>query len=920
MNKIYLFFILLIISFNQLFSQGGVKGTVKSRTDDKVLTGATITLLGTKLGAITDAKGNFEIKDVAAGNYVLRASYVGFEPEEINIVIKDKQIAIINISLKEFYIESEAISVVASRAEFRETPIAFSNITKEDLDFKLGNRELPTILNETPGVYATESGGGYGDSRINVRGFDQRNLAVMINGVPVNDMENGWVYWSNWDGIRDVASSIQVQRGLGASRIANPSVGGTLNLITDAARQKAGITLKQDYGSGNALSTTLIAHTGNLNGLAISFMGKRKTRDGIVDKTWADAWGYYLAISYDLTKDQKFDFYVMGTPQRHAQRSFRLSIPNYSHETAFELYPNDLKDRDSIILRTKEKGILYNNHWGPTTIKTKEYYMGSVHDPYSDEFLNERVNYYHKPQFNLNWFWRLADNTSLTNVFYYSLGNGGGSGRLGPSISQDLNEQLNFDNTIKRNQNNIDTRYLDNKNRAETILRNSVNNHYWFGWLSTLDTKFGDRIRFQGGLDTRYYIGEHYQEVRNLLGGDYYVETIAIVRNNRTIFVDSTSNMNEIPDKSKWIKYLGDKISYNYDGLINWLGGFAQMEYKDKELTTYLNLSLSNTGYKRKDYFRTPDAKNGNETDWQNFLGYTVKLGANYNLSNSINVFGNAGYYSRPPMFNVVFDNDNGLFLNPLNEKVIALELGSGYWSKDLKINLNTYYTGWKDRSFYRTSRDTNQNLIYYNIAGISAVHTGIELEIDYKPINILRLRGMASIGDWKWTNDVSANIYDESNRFLDSVKIYSDGLKVGNSAQKTFSLSATLTPIRRSFINFTYKYFMDNYADFNPGSRTNQFDREQPWKMPDYGLLDAHFGYFLKFKDIGVGFLDELGIKLHFYNLLDTKYIADAEDNRNNFYTKIVDGNRVPRHDAYSAEVWFGLPFRFNIEFELKL
>ncbi len=89
-------------------------------------------------------------------------------------------------------------------------------------------------------MYATKAGGGFGDSRINIRGFDQRNTAVMINGVPVNDMENGAVYWSNWAGLSDVTSAMQVQRGLGSSKLAIASVGGTVNIVTRAADKKQG--------------------------------------------------------------------------------------------------------------------------------------------------------------------------------------------------------------------------------------------------------------------------------------------------------------------------------------------------------------------------------------------------------------------------------------------------------------------------------------------------------------------------------------------------------------------------------------------------------------------------------------------------------------------------------------------------------
>ena len=106
-------------------------------------------------------------------------------------------------------------------------------------------------------MYATQGGGGTGDSRISVRGFDQRNVAVLINGVPVNDMENGQVFWSNWD-LGDVTKSLQVQRGLSASKIAVPAVGGTINVLTKGFDDKRSVLGRLETGSTPtpAVSTT----------------------------------------------------------------------------------------------------------------------------------------------------------------------------------------------------------------------------------------------------------------------------------------------------------------------------------------------------------------------------------------------------------------------------------------------------------------------------------------------------------------------------------------------------------------------------------------------------------------------------------------------------------------------------------------
>ncbi|MBS1572299.1 MAG: TonB-dependent receptor plug domain-containing protein, partial [Bacteroidetes bacterium] len=137
-------------------------------------------------------------------------------------------------------IEQVVLTGVADIAKDRKTPVAVSTIKEAQIVEKLGNQEFPEILNTSPSVYATKGGGGYGEGKLNIRGFDQKNIAVMINGMPVNDMESGAVYWSNWAGLSDVTSAMQVQRGLGSSKLAIASVGGTVNIITRSSDKKEG--------------------------------------------------------------------------------------------------------------------------------------------------------------------------------------------------------------------------------------------------------------------------------------------------------------------------------------------------------------------------------------------------------------------------------------------------------------------------------------------------------------------------------------------------------------------------------------------------------------------------------------------------------------------------------------------------------
>jgi outer membrane receptor for ferrienterochelin and colicin len=187
------------------------------------------------------------------------------------------------------------LEVLASRAT-EKTAVAYTDISKNEIALRLGAQDIPLALNLVPSVYATNQGGGAGDARINVRGFNQRNVAIMINGIPVNDMENSWVYWSNWDGVADATSSIQMQKGLSAQNLATPSIGGSMNIITDASAQENGGSFKQEVGAWGLLKSTLSYHSGMImdDKLALSATVVRKTGEGYYTGTWTDAWAYYF--------------------------------------------------------------------------------------------------------------------------------------------------------------------------------------------------------------------------------------------------------------------------------------------------------------------------------------------------------------------------------------------------------------------------------------------------------------------------------------------------------------------------------------------------------------------------------------------------------------------------------------------------
>jgi len=239
LQKIAFAFVLILFNTG-LFAQGFVKGVVKDASTAETLIGTSVFVKGTTTGVTADANGAFKF-EVPAGKKTIVIQYVGYAPVEVDVTIKNGQtsdLGIVELSVNQIGLQE--VVILASVAVSRKTPVAISTLEPKLLEEKLGTQEFPEILKSTPGIYATKQGGGYGDSRVNLRGFESANIAVMINGVPVNDMEWGGIYWSNWAGLSDVTRSMQVQRGLGASKVAAPSLGGSINILTNTTDAKRG--------------------------------------------------------------------------------------------------------------------------------------------------------------------------------------------------------------------------------------------------------------------------------------------------------------------------------------------------------------------------------------------------------------------------------------------------------------------------------------------------------------------------------------------------------------------------------------------------------------------------------------------------------------------------------------------------------
>jgi len=846
---------LFVLSVSLSAQEHKLSGTITDKVSGETLIGATIS--NGINGTTSDIDGTYTL-NLKEGFHTLTFSYVGYQTENINVNISSDQK--LDMALGSSAILNEVV-VTADIAIERETPVAFSNIPTIKIEEELAAQDIPMLLNSTPGAYATEAGGGDGDARISIRGFDQRNIAVMLDGIPVNDMENGNVFWSNWFGLDLVTQTMQVQRGLGASKISVPSVGGTINILTQGIDSRRGMRVRQEIGNNGYLRTTLGVTTGRMdNGWGISIAGSYKQGDGWVDGNFTKGYFYYLRVDKQIG-DHLISFSGFGAPQEHGQRSFSSAIGQVDTAYAVKLGVSRSFNES---LAFQNKGRRFSNSWG--------YLDGEV--------FNTRRNKFHKPQLSLRHSWQANDKLFLSNVAYLSIGNGGGIVPVGGFIVDQQTDQLDIDSTIVTNR----TPSFTNPNGlSNTILRLNANNHFWFGLLSTLKYEINDNFVFSGGVDGRSYTGDHYREVYDLLGGAAFTPT----------------NLYQV----------GDKIDHWYTGKVDQVGAFGLLEYKMGKWASFVNLSIARSRYGYEEKFN-----NSGFTIGENVNTGTIKLGATYNIDDRNGIFLNTGWLSRAQQYkNVIITNfwrtdlDAQLSNDYDNEDIRAVELGYNFKSPIFSANINTYYTIWGNKPLDRLptiaedSSDPDSNRIPVNIPGIDALHKGVEIDFAFVPHEKITIEGLASIGDWKW---VSGKIVQGvlPNGVQYEYEFDANGVHVGDAAQLQFGGLIRYEPIKDAYIKVKTTYFGNNYSQFQPETLQGEDGGRESWKMPNYMLSSLHLGYGFKIND-GV----PIRLRFNVLNLFDTLYISDATNN-DGFVTQ------NPNFDAQSASVFFGQGRRWSL------
>ena len=746
MKKIYYLSLIALLNITMLHitrGQSWVSGNIADSITGEMLGGVNIKILNEPKGASTGQNGYFRLS-LEPGSHVISITNVGYLLKQVEIQAEaGKEFKLGTIFLYPAAIGLAEVSIIASEAVERRTPVSVSVIKAEVIESRLGDQPFPEIMKAVPGVYASRTGGGSGDASVNIRGFKQENVALMLNGVPIGSVENGLVYWNNWLGLAEATQQIQVQRGLGASKVAQNSIGGTINIITKTTQVEPGGSLKYsitDYGNQK---TTLMLSSGRLkNNLAVTFLGSRFSGPGYADATYEEGWAYYLSVSKEFNINHMLVFTVLGNPEKHGQRNSRLSKAE-----------------------TDQYGLRYNKDWGS----------------YNGQINNASENFYHKPHISLNHYWNISEKGHLATSYYLSFGSGGGKWNWtfgnNPPIFSYYNPGGQIDwATIYGNNAGNESYYTladgtDTTGYSLNIQTDFLASHIWTGLISTYRHEFNDQFTLTAGFHGRIFKSKLQQKVRDLLGGSFFIDDYAYA-------IDGVAGRDQI-------KTVGDIVKIDNGAINNYTSIFSQLEFSSGRLNAFASGTLAGNWYRREDrYNYVSDIS----SEWVFIPGYDVKAGVNYNMNEQHHVFINGGYFSRAPYFKFVFGNNTNDPTRDLkNEKTLTAEVGYGLNLKSTRFRLNGYYTRWEDKSIL--TNEYNQFEDPSMIRGLDALHLGAEAELSQRITGWLNAGGSLSIGNWKWKNDVTAFVFNDDQVVIDTIQVYADGLYVGDAPQTQVSL-----------------------------------------------------------------------------------------------------------------------------------
>ncbi len=604
-------------------------------------------------------------------------------------------------TLKTYWLPS--ITVSSTRAIRGLSPIPFSETSFKEFYPIYTTQDIPRLLSEMPSVITfSQSGNDIGYSNLTMRGFNQRRISVLINGIPQNDPEDHNVYWIDFPDFLPNVQQIQIQRGAGLNTYGQAAIGGSINFNTGNFLDKKGAKIYtgigwQEFGY-NDNTTKLHPNTSKF---AIEFSS------GLVDN-----YAFYGRISRINSlgyRNHSFAFL----------NSYFFSFARFDENisTQVNVFGGPLNDGlvynglPKDFIKDKEKRRLNWNYWTyDSTGKQVEYYSTRR---------KQEVEEFSQPHYEILNDWQINSSLRfLSAMFYYT-----GDGYFDYDASWADTSMLRL---------TAQYGYSMEKNPSGTIFRAFVGNKQG-GWIPRVVWKHGEN-ELIAGAEFRFHRSEHWGKIR-------YAEFLPL-------------------------DYDPDEKVYSNNGVRDILSIFARENYflsnKFSILLsgqlTYQRYGLKNEKARNKPvYFTNIDGKSVGGDNYLfdiKYLFFNPQFGLNYKFNERLSLYGFVAYTSREPRMHNLYRAEDSYFgatpqfefkevngeirydfSKPISkpEKMLDIELGINtvIFNDKLEANLNLFWMDYKDELVKTGRLDIFGNPVEENIP--KTRHIGMEFEFSAK-------------------------------------------------------------------------------------------------------------------------------------------------------------------------------------------
>ena len=922
--RVFLLTILTFVTLAAAAQEGGIKGVVISRAYKATIDDVMVKLATTpSRTTYTEADGTFEFRGVVPGIYRLQFEAGDFQPLEMSVRVGSTMVDLGYVSLASDYFVEQVDD--ADFAEF----------DTESVDVE----SMPMVLSASKDMFDNIAGYKFSAMRFRPRGYDAGQTGVYLNGIYFNDAMSGYTPWSLWSGLNDATRNQELSSGLDISDYGVGATGGTTNINARASQMRKGFRASVVNANNMYRYRLMLSYASGENDKGWSYALMASTRQGRNDwvkGVYYNSWAYFASVEKRMGDAHRLAFTFFGAPtERGAQMA--------STQEVYDLVGSNQ----------------YNANWG---------YQG---DGFKNKNMrNARVRNSHEPIAILNYFYQPSEKFNLQASVSYRFGQNGYSAldwydapdprpdyyRYLPSYFDDdpwkaawaregwLSDwnirQVNWNRLYNVNYNsslnqNIDywgnPVINDQTTRSKYVIEERHTDQRDFNAKLQVVSVIKGNHTITGGVEFRWNKTEYYKKIKDLLGGDYWLDVDQFAERD---FGSGNAIQNNMNTPNRLVKK-GDKYGYDYYGHLMSEKLWATYRLVKGHFEGYLGLEGGHTMFWREGLYRKglfPDNSEG-DSKKQKFWTYTAKAGLTYKITGSQLLYANVGYLEQAPYFQNAFVSPrtrNTVVPGLTTEKVFSADLNYAIRFPWMRLRLTGYYTQIKDRtdliSFYD---DLQRAYTNFSMNGIDEVHTGLEVGVSVPLIAGIEAQGALSYGYYAYTSNpyVTQTVDNSEQVVLQNERVYWKDMRVPSTPQTALSIGLNYRGPHNIYAGIDVNYYNAMYLDMNPLYRTDQalinYDMFAPdvrermiqemgrqEQFDDAFVLNANFS-----KSWYIGSYN-LGFSLEVKNLLNDKNIKTGGYEQMRLKKNELNGKTYYTRFDSKYFYMFGTTYYLNIYF----